>query len=82
MSTGNVSRRFAQSLRWARGKATAKTKHIMPALVLSTMNAGFEPTETAELNVEAAAGTGGVKGVLLSKQDKLRATKALGEAQP
>ena len=44
--------------------------------------AGFEPTETAEFNAEAAAGTGGVKGVRPSKKDKLRAAKALGEAQP
>ena len=40
--------------------------------------AGFEPTETAELNAEAAADTGGVKGIRPSKKDKLRATKALG----
>ena len=43
--------------------------------------AGFEPTETAELNAEAAAGTGGIKGVRPSKKDKLRAAKALSEAQ-
>ena len=39
---------------------------------------GFEPTEAAKLNAEAAAGTGGIKGVRPSKKDKLRAAKALG----
>ena len=41
---------------------------------------GFEPTEIAELNAEAAAGTGGIKGVRPSKKDKLRATKLSGAA--
>lgn len=35
--------------------------------------AGFEPTELPVLNAEAAAGTGGIKGVRPSKKDKLRA---------
>ena len=39
--------------------------------------AGFEPTELPVLNVEAAAGTGGIKGVRPSKKDKLRAAAAL-----
>ena len=41
---------------------------------------GFEPTETAALNAEAAAGTGGVKGIRPSKKDKLRAGKLSGAA--
>ncbi len=39
--------------------------------------AGFEPTELPVLNVEAAAGTGGIKGVRPSKKDKLRDAAAL-----
>jgi superfamily II DNA/RNA helicase len=39
--------------------------------------AGFEPTELPVLNAEAAAGTGGIKGVRPSKKDKLRAAEAL-----
>ena len=35
--------------------------------------AGFEPAPRAELPVEAAAGTGGIKGKRPSKKDKLRA---------
>ena len=41
---------------------------------------GFEPTEIAALNAEAAAGTGGIKGSRPSKKDKLRATKVRGAA--
>ena len=41
--------------------------------------AGFEPTETAKLNAEAAAGTGGIKGARPSKKDKLRATSSVVE---
>ena len=40
---------------------------------------GFEPTELPVLNVEAAAGTGGIKGVRPSKKDKLRAAAALAQ---
>ena len=38
--------------------------------------AGFEPTELPVLNAEAAAGTGGIKGVRPSKKDKLREAEA------
>ena len=38
---------------------------------------GFEPLEIAVLNSEAAAGTGGIKGVRPSKKDKLRALQKI-----
>jgi len=41
--------------------------------------AGFEPTDLPVLNAEAAAGTGGIKGVRPSKKDKLRAAAALAQ---
>jgi len=41
--------------------------------------AGFEPTDLPVLNAEAAAGTGGIKGIRPSKKDKLRAAAATAQ---